>query len=110
MTCLRALHPSPPDDRRTPPLTSGATALQVTRLEVKAAITSFPQGSAAGPDGVRPQHFKDLLAGKDDNDPLLLYNRDHQLRVSRQDPGKRSANFLWRGPHRTAEERRPIAV
>src|SRR6201995_5016465 len=26
------------------------------------AITSFPHGSAGGPDGLQPQHLKDLLA------------------------------------------------
>jgi len=30
---------------------------------VRAAIQSFPNGSAARPDGLRPQHLKDLLLG-----------------------------------------------
>ena len=60
-----------PDDRRAPPAASIA-ALQVTQLDIKAAITSFPHGSAGGPDGLRPQHLKDLLADKNENDPLLL--------------------------------------
>jgi hypothetical protein len=72
ISSLRALHPPLPDDRRAPPPPASSPALQVTQLEVKAGIFSFPHGSAGGPDGLRPQHLKDLLAGKDDNDPLLL--------------------------------------
>ena len=68
---LRALHPSMPPDRRAPP-TPSVAALHATQLDIKAAITSFPQGSAGGPDGLRPQHLKDLLADKNENDPLLL--------------------------------------
>ena len=68
---LRALHPSMPPDRRAPP-TASVAALHATQLDIKAAITSFPQGSAGGPDGLRPQHLKDLLADKSENDPLLL--------------------------------------
>ena len=67
---LLALHPSAPVDRRVPPAASVA-ALQVTQLEVKQAIASFPNGSAGGPDGLRPQHLKDLVAGGDGAEALL---------------------------------------
>jgi len=29
--------------------------------EVRKAILSFPSGSAGGPDGVRPQHIRDMM-------------------------------------------------
>lgn len=32
---------------------------------------SFPNGSAGGPDGLRPQHLKDLLSSAVNEDPLL---------------------------------------
>ena len=41
--------------------------------EVARAIHSFPNGSAGGPDGLRPQHLKDLVgaaAGNGGRDPL----------------------------------------
>ena len=70
MASLLALHPPMPTDRRAPPALSAA-AVQVTQAEVKEAITSFPNGSAAGPDGLRPQHLKDLIAGGEGSETLL---------------------------------------
>ena len=58
---LLTMHPPSPADRRVAPTTS-SVALQATPHTVLEAITSFPNGSAAGPDGLRPQHLKDLLA------------------------------------------------
>ena len=34
--------------------------ISVVDGEVARAILSFPNGSAGGPDGLKPQHFKDL--------------------------------------------------
>ena len=62
LTSLQALHPSAPLDRRAAPTTSSAP-LHATPQAVLKAITSFPHGSAGGPDGLRPQHLKDLLDG-----------------------------------------------
>jgi len=45
--------PSPPD--RSVPL------LTVSMEDVAQAIKSFPNGSAGGPDGLRPQHLKDMI-------------------------------------------------
>ena len=67
---LRVLHPPAPADLRPPP-TSSVAPLQATAADVRAAITSFPNGSAGGPDGFRPQHLKDLVLGKGESDPLL---------------------------------------
>jgi len=49
----------------------GCPTLQVSSSAVRAAIQSFPNGSAAGPDGLRPQHLKDLLLGAPDDNQLL---------------------------------------
>ena len=69
---LRRLLPATPPDRRPVP-TVVTPSLQVSPSAVRAAIRSFPNGSAAGPDGLRPQHLKDLLVGaSDDNDSQLL--------------------------------------
>ena len=35
--------------------------MEVTAADVKAAIMTFPNGSAGGPDGLRPQHLKDMI-------------------------------------------------
>jgi len=53
-----------------PPSSSGLTDLPTPRsqqcvcadeAEVRQAVLSFPAGSAGGPDGLRPQHIRDLL-------------------------------------------------
>ena len=65
------LHPPAPADRRPAPSTD-TPPLQVSPSVVRVAIRSFPSGSAAGPDGLRPQHLKDLLIGAADDSPLLV--------------------------------------
>ncbi|GAV01248.1 hypothetical protein RvY_11988 [Ramazzottius varieornatus] len=57
---LRDKHPSesqdnPPDRLSLPE--------EVTVEEILAAVKSFPNGSAGGVDGLRPQHLKDMLSG-----------------------------------------------
>lgn len=49
----RELHFPDPPDKDTQPL-------QVTEKEVYMSLKSFPNGSAAGIDGISPQHLKDL--------------------------------------------------
>ena len=68
---LRRLHPAAPVNRRLVP-TTDTPPLQVSPSAVRAAIQSFPNGSAAGPDGLRPQHLKDLLVGAPDDSQLLV--------------------------------------
>ena len=46
--------------------------LQVLPYIVRKAIQSFPNGSAAGPDGLRPQHLKDWVVEAADDNPLLV--------------------------------------
>ena len=67
---LKTLHPPRPPDRRPSPTTS-TPPIHVTPISVKKAIMSFPNGSAGGPDGLRPRHLKDLLIGAEDDHPLL---------------------------------------
>jgi hypothetical protein len=68
---LITLHPSAPADRRITPVTNAVSPLHVTPAAIVEAVRTFPNGSAAGPDGLRPQHLKDLLAGTQEGDPLL---------------------------------------
>jgi len=58
------LHPGAPADKRPPPQPQDSiTHLRTTNAAVLTAVLSFPNGSAGGPDGFRPQHLKDLLLG-----------------------------------------------
>ena len=71
LAALSRLHPAAPADRRPIPSTV-VPPLQVLPVIVRKAIQSFPNGSAAGPDGLRPQHLKDLIVGAADDNPLLV--------------------------------------
>ena len=59
---LQLKHPPPHPDSFIPPLPQDPVAptLSVSVDEVAKAIRSFPNVSAGGPDGLRPQHLKDL--------------------------------------------------
>ncbi|XP_055334990.1 uncharacterized protein LOC129586034 [Paramacrobiotus metropolitanus] len=62
---LRTKHPkcTPPI---MAPLDPGSAAPPISAADVFAAIHSFPRGSAAGPDGLRPQHLLDIVGPKMD--------------------------------------------
>ena len=67
---LCALHPAAPTDRRKIQCPS-SVSLRTTPNEVLAAVNSFPNGSAGGPDDLRPQHIKELLSAQGENGLLL---------------------------------------
>lgn len=68
LEALKKKHPSVPSDRRIPPSPDSLNIqpLQVTPEMVKAAIHSFPAGSAGGPDGFTAQHLRDLICSHAD--------------------------------------------
>ena len=43
------------------PVLNNSNSIEVSTSEVLAAIRSFPAGSAGSPNGLRPQHLKDLV-------------------------------------------------
>ena len=58
---LRAKHPvRTASDPSLPPPSKEETCLHLQDSDIRAAIASFAPGSAGGPDGMRPQHLKDL--------------------------------------------------
>jgi len=55
--------PKPPDDLKLPPPPDADTSpICFSTAQIHAAISSFPHGSGSGPDGLRPQHFKDCIS------------------------------------------------
>lgn len=71
---LQTKHPSPGRELhfQEPPDTSITTA-RATTMDVYDSIYSFPNGSASGIDGIRPQHLNDLVAETNgDAAPKLL--------------------------------------
>ena len=52
------------------PDTASTIPIQVTEKEVEDAIRSFPAGSSAGQDGMRPKHLKDFLSNRESSEEL----------------------------------------
>jgi len=65
-TKLSPFHPPAPADRRPAPTTD------MPPLQVSPAAAVTAAEFSAGPDGLRPQHLKDLLAGSTDDSLLLM--------------------------------------
>ena len=62
---LQTKHPqSNPNTSMPPPLSQDLDSISISTPEVLRTIQSFPAGSAGGPDGLRPQHLKDLIFNK----------------------------------------------
>jgi hypothetical protein len=62
---LRAKHPARVRSDTPPPspsFDSGEPCLIQSEADILAAVKTFVPGSAAGPDGLRPQHLKDLTS------------------------------------------------
>jgi len=56
-------HPQAPDDLKLPhPPDANTTPICFSTIHIHAAISSFPHGSGAGPDSLRPQHLKDNIS------------------------------------------------
>ena len=68
---MRAKHQSAPADRRPPPVPMN-NPLQVSGGPVLQTVHSFAPGSLGGPDGLRPQHLIDLIAGAGEEESFLL--------------------------------------
>ena len=64
LTLLKEKHPPPHPYSEVLPQPINSVPLEISTPTILSAIQSFPAGSAAGPDGLRPQHLKDLLSGK----------------------------------------------
>ena len=64
LKALRERHPPAPADFAAVPDPSAFSAMSATKREVWSAIRSFSAGSAAGPDGICPQHILDLITCK----------------------------------------------
>ena len=68
---LRLKHPPATVDPCTLPVPQPDSCLSVVEADVRKAIMSFPAGSSAGPDGLRPQHLKDLISCQEKGPDLL---------------------------------------
>ena len=70
---LKQKHPDGHSDRCFGPAPDpDLFSVAITEEDVKRAITSFPNGSMDGPDGLRPQHLKDLIGPSANEGSVVL--------------------------------------
>ena len=74
LAALQLKHPPPhPDSHLPPPPEDPSLSPSISEEAVVKAIHSFPNGSAGGPDGLSPQHLKDMTgASAQSGGPALL--------------------------------------
>ena len=60
LLALKIKHPEPPLDLQFPEVQVAQKPPDITIEELQRALHSFPARSGVGPDGLRPQHLKDL--------------------------------------------------
>ena len=58
---LQQKHPFQHLDSSIPPTTAQSNCFKVSEDEIINAIKAFPAGCAGGPDGLQPQHLKDMI-------------------------------------------------
>ena len=58
-------HPQPHPGSVIPPADVEVSAIRVDCDEVRRSVRCFKRGSAGDPDGLRPQHLKDMLSTED---------------------------------------------
>ena len=68
---LQVKHPSASGKLNDLPDINPDLIHSVTESDVRQAVLSFPAGSSGGPDGMRPQHLKDLLMCRESGTDFL---------------------------------------
>ena len=71
LALLLEKHPPATKSTSDLPLPSQFASMSVTESEVRRAVLSFPSGSAGGPDGLRPQHVRDLILCRESGPEFL---------------------------------------
>ncbi|XP_055353034.1 uncharacterized protein LOC129598964 [Paramacrobiotus metropolitanus] len=71
---LLGKHPQNPSNVQPPSGVATPLPPPVTPAEILEAIRAFPNGSAAGPDGMRPQYLKELTTVKNQETTKKLYS------------------------------------
>jgi len=68
---LKEKHPVSPLKAPVLATSQQSHCLLVAESEVRSAVLSFTAGSAGGPDGLRPQHIRDMLLCREGGSELL---------------------------------------
>ena len=117
LDALRRKHPPPhPDSQRPSPPGEPSCYPTISEEAVTLAIRSFPKGSAGGPDGLLPQHLKDMTgASAESGGPVLLSALTSLVNIILQGKVPRAVRPLFFGANLTALTEkdggvRPIAV
>ncbi|KAJ4430258.1 hypothetical protein ANN_22470 [Periplaneta americana] len=90
---LKSKHPSPSRPSSFPGLPDpSAPRLSVTNEDILKSLQSFPQGSTAGINGLRPQHLKDLVSVSADK---LLFSFKSEQDIARLLALQESESGAW---------------
>lgn len=71
LQALHERHPHAATDRQPFSDPTKFSAAYFTEEDILSAIRSFPTGSSGGPDGIRPQHLRDLVSSRESGNPLI---------------------------------------
>ena len=117
LDALRRKHPPPhPDSQMPSPPGEPSCYPTISEEAVILAIRSFPKGSAGGPDGLLPQHLKDMTgASAESGGPVLLSALTSLVNIILQGKVPMAVRPLFFGANLTALTKkdggvRPIAV
>ena len=61
LNALNEKHPPASSSLTDLPAPQSEQCMSVNEAEVRRVVLSFPTGSAGGPDGLRPQHIRDMM-------------------------------------------------
>ena len=70
LNALTEKHPDPPANLVFPEGNPNLFPTDVTSDELHKALKSFPNGSGAGPDGLRPQHIREMIGVEEKPAPI----------------------------------------
>ena len=117
LAALHQKHPPPhPDSCLPPPPEDCSLTPLILEEAVATAIRSFPNGSAGGPDGLSPQHLKDMIGtSAQGGGPALLRALTSLINIILQGKTPRAVRPFFFGASLVALEKkdggvRPIAV
>ena len=97
LAALQLKHPPPHPDPHLPPMPEDSSlSPSISEEAMVKAIRSFPNGSAGGPDGLSPQHLKDLTGASAQS--CCIVESPHiadQYHPSGEDPQGSPPLVLW---------------
>ena len=107
---LSGKHPSEYAGARPSANPAEKPALQVSEIAFLKAVRYYPDGSAGGPDGIRPQRLRELVQSKKMEIRLLTSHSVRQLTTQPEMSQRIRLDPVWRTPSCDGEEDRRYSI